>query len=188
MQLRTFGLAAALLLVPNVYAQNSAATPKIAPGTTIEPAKTFDQLLSGFEKELMTAARAMPAEKYGFAPGPGLFAAGSPEDFKGVRTFAEQLTHIAQANYYYASAVGGLKVDVDVESLSKLHGREEVLRALEASFRFAHLAFANLTQQNAFESVRESATRASLAGSVVAHGFDHYGQIVEYLRMNGIKP
>lgn len=187
MQLRAFGLAA-LLVFTGASAQNSAATPRIAPGTSIEPAKTFDHMLSGFEKELMAAARAMPADKYSFAPGPALFSAGSAEDFKGVRTFAQQLTHIAQANYYYASAVGGLKIDADLKSLDKLSGKEEVLAAVEASFRFTHLAFANLTQQNAFESIRETDTRASLAGGLVAHGFDHYGQMVEYLRMNGLKP
>lgn len=187
MKLRALGLAA-LLTITAAHGQNSAATPQIAPGTTIEPAKTFDHMLTGFEKELMTAARAMPADKYSFAPSPALFTPGSPEDFKGVRTFAQQLTHIAQANYYYASQVGGLKIDADTKSLAKLAGKEEVLAALEASFRFTHLAFANLTQQNAFESIRESDTRASMAGGLIAHGFDHYGQMVEYLRMNGIKP
>lgn len=187
MKLRAIGLAA-LLTLSIAHAQNPAATPQIAPGTLIEPAKAFDHMLTEFEKELMTAARAMPAGKYSFAPSPALFVPGSAEDFQGVRTFAQQLTHIAQANYYYASRVGGLKIDVDVKSLEKLGGKDEVLAALEASFRFTHLAFANLTQANAFESVRESDTRASLAGGLVAHGFDHYGQMVEYLRMNGIKP
>jgi hypothetical protein len=45
-----------------------------------------------------------------------------------------------------------------------------------------------LTAQNAFESVHGSATKASLAGGLVAHANDHYGQLVEYLRMNGIVP
>jgi hypothetical protein len=60
--------------------------------------------------------------------------------------------------------------------------------ALEASFVFTHKAIGTLTVANAFDSVRGDATRASLAGGVVAHGFDHYGQLVEYLRMNGIVP
>jgi len=42
--------------------------------------------------------------------------------------------------------------------------------------------------QNAFESVQGTDTRASLAGGLVAHANDHYGQLVEYLRMNGIVP
>jgi len=60
--------------------------------------------------------------------------------------------------------------------------------AAQASFDFAHKAFAALTAKNAFESVRGDQTRASIAGGLVAHGFDHYGQMVEYLRMNGIVP
>lgn len=165
-----------------------AATPKIGPGTLIEPSKTFDSMLSNLETELMGAAKAMPADKFNFAPSTGIFAPGQAADFKGVRTFAAQLTHIAQANYYYAGMAGGLKMDTDVKALGTLTGKDQIVAALQASFVFAHKAFANLTVKNAFESIRENDTRASLAGGLVAHGFDHYGQIVEYLRMNGIVP
>ncbi len=62
------------------------------------------------------------------------------------------------------------------------------MAALKASFVFAHKAIATLTVANAFDGVHGEQTRASLAGGLVAHGFDHYGQLVEYLRMNGIVP
>ena len=65
---------------------------------------------------------------------------------------------------------------------------DAVTAALEGSFAFAHKAMGTLTPENAFQSVRGDQTRASLAGMVVAHGFDHYGQLAEYLRMNGIIP
>jgi uncharacterized damage-inducible protein DinB len=167
---------------------NSAATPKIAPGTLVDPAKSFDATLSGFEREMMSAAKAMPADKYSFAPAAGIFAPSQTTEFKGVRTFVEQVTHVAEANYYYASMVGGLKVDVDTDAITKIKDKDQAVAALQASFVFAHKAIANLTAKNAFESVRETQTRASLAGGLVSHGFDHYGQMVEYLRMNGIVP
>jgi uncharacterized damage-inducible protein DinB len=171
-------------------AQTGTTTPKIAAGTVIEPAKAFDAMLSGFEAEMMPLAKAMPAEKYDFAPSAAIFAAGQATEYKDVRTFGAMVQHIAAANYFYASGLSGLKPDADVKSLAdgKLKGKDEIVAALAASFAFTHKAIATLTAQNAFESVRGMQTKASVAGGVVAHGFDHYGQLVEYLRMNGIVP
>ena len=166
--------------------QMTGSVPKIGPGTIIAPAKTFDAMLSDFEKEMMGVAKAMPEEKYGFAPGPGTFASSQEPDFKGVRTFVAQVTHVAAANYLYAMMVGGTKLPVDPKTLAAITDKDKAVAALADSFAFAHTSFANLTEKNAFESVRENETRASLAGGLVAHGFDHYGQMVEYLRMNGI--
>jgi uncharacterized damage-inducible protein DinB len=176
--------------VAGASAQMAATAPKIAAGTVLEPAKTFDAMLSGFEEEMMPLAKAMPADKYDFAPSAAIFATGQNAEYKGVRTFGAMVQHIAAANYFYASGLSGLKPDADVKSLAdgKLKGKDEIVAALAASFTFVHKAVGTLTAQNAFESVRGMQSRASLAGGVVAHGFDHYGQLVEYLRMNGIVP
>lgn len=165
-----------------------AAAPKVAAGTIIEPAKSFDEMLTGFEGEMMGVAKAMPAEKYNFAPSAAVFASSQKTEYTGVRTFGAMVIHIAQANYFYGGAVGKMKPDIDVKALSDLKDKDKIVAALEQSFVFTHKAIATLTAVNAFESVRGDATRASLAGGVVAHGFDHYGQLVEYLRMNGIVP
>jgi uncharacterized damage-inducible protein DinB len=176
-------------------AQTEATAPKVAPGTVIEPAKTFDAMLTSFEEEMMPLAKAMPAEKYDFAPSAAIFVPTQKADYlspnnQGVRSFGAMVQHIAAANYLYASRFGGIKPDADAKALAdgKLKTKDEIVAALAASFAFAHKAMATLTAQNAFESVRGMNTRASLAGGVVAHGFDHYGQLVEYLRMNGIVP
>ena len=171
----------------SLQAQTGAA-PKIAPGTMIQPSKTFDGMLSDFESEMMGLAKAMPADKYSFTPSTATFASGSTTEFKGVRSFGSMVGHIAEANYFYGSAIGGLKADVDVKAIEKMKDKDQIVAALAASFAFAHKAMATLTEKNAFESVHESSTRASLAGGLVAHGFDHYGQLVEYLRMNGMVP
>jgi hypothetical protein len=165
-----------------------AATPKIAAGSIIEPSKSFDDMLTGFETELMGVAKAMPADKYDFAPSASVFVPSQKTEYTGVRTFGGMLIHIAEANYFYGGGLSGLKPDVDVKALADLKDKDKIVAALEASFAFAHKAIATLTPANAFQSVRGTATRASLAGGVVAHGFDHYGQLVEYLRMNGIVP
>jgi uncharacterized damage-inducible protein DinB len=163
----------------------------------VEPSKSYDAMLSLYEKEFMGAAKAMPAEKYNFAPSAAIFVESQKTDYlspnnKGVRTFAEQAKHVAQANYFFASMFSGLKPDVDVKAIGDLKDKDQIVAALQASFDFAHKAMATLTAQNAFESVQfnplGNATRAGMAGFLVAHGFDHYGQLVEYLRMNGIVP
>jgi uncharacterized damage-inducible protein DinB len=167
--------------------------PKIAPGTMIEPAKTFGDMLSAFEEEMMGVAKAMPAEKYGFAPSAAIFASSQKPDYlspdnKGVRSFGAMVAHIAQANYFFGSQISGTKPDTDVKAIGSLTDKDQLVAALAGSFAFVHKAIGTLTAQNAFESVKGTQTRASLAGFVVAHGFDHYGQLVEYLRMNGIVP
>jgi uncharacterized damage-inducible protein DinB len=177
---------ALLALAPNFAAHaqmTDGQAPKIAPGTQIDPRTTFDAQLTAFEQEFTAAAKAMPAEKYGFLP-----ANTSATDFRGVRTFGAEVAHVAEANYFYGSAFGRLPYPPEAKGLDKLTGKDEILSALAASFAFAHKAVANLTKDNAFESIRGNQTRASLAGGLVAHGFDHYGQMVEYLRMNGIVP
>jgi hypothetical protein len=188
--LKQVTVAMALMLCSGacVQAQMAAEAPKTAAGTQIDPAKSFDEVLSGFEKEMMGVAKAMPAEKYGFAPSAAVFVPSQKTEYTGVRTFGAMVIHIAQANYFYSGGLSGLKPDVDVKALSALKDKDKIVAALEASFAFTHKAIGTLTTQNAFESVRGDTTRASLAGGVVAHGFDHYGQLVEYLRMNGIVP
>jgi len=169
------------------------AAPKIAPGTMIEPAKSFDAMLSSFEAEMMGVAKEMPAEKYSFAPSAAIFVGSHKTDYlspndKGVQTFGQMVAHVAQANYFYAGSLSGLKPDVDVKAIGSLTDKDKIVAALAESFAFAHKAIGTLTAQNAFESVRGAQTRASLAGGLVAHGFDHYGHLSEYLRMNGTIP
>jgi uncharacterized damage-inducible protein DinB len=88
--------------------------------------------------------------------------------------------------------VGAMKPDVDVAGISKLTKKDDVVAALAGSFAFAHKAIATVTVANAFEVVQIPEpgiqTRATLAQFGVSHAFDHYGQMVEYLRMNGIVP
>lgn len=162
------------------------------PGTVVAPAKAFDSQLSLVEDEMMGAVKAMPAEKFGFAPSAAIFVPGQTTEFAKVRTFAQQATHVAEANYFFYSTVSGLKPAIDVQGLGKLTSKEDVVAALAGSFAFARKAIATLTAANAFEVIKSPEpgfqTRATLAAFGIAHAFDHYGQIVEYLRMNGIVP
>jgi uncharacterized damage-inducible protein DinB len=163
-----------------------------AVGTIATPAEAFDSQLSAIESEMMSAFKAMPADKFDFAPSQAIFVPAQKTEFATVRTFAQQATHVAMANYFFYGIVSGLKPDVDVQGLSKLTKKDDVVAALAGSFAFAHKAIATVTPANAFEVVKSPEpgllTRGTLAAFGVAHAFDHYGQIVEYLRMNGIVP
>jgi uncharacterized damage-inducible protein DinB len=168
------------------------------PGMTAEvsniatPSKAFDSQLDLIEEEMMGAVKAMPAEKYGFAPTAAIFVPGQMTEFAKVRTFAQQATHVAEANYFFYGTLSDLKPEVDVSGIEKLTKKEDVVAALAGSFAYAHKAIATLTPANAFQVVKSPEpglqTRATLAAFGIAHTFDHYGQMVEYLRMNGIVP
>lgn len=166
--------------------------PQPSAGTIATPSQAFDSQLTLIEHEMMSAVEAMPAEKYAFAPGPAIFVPGQKTQFEGARTFAQQVTHVAEANYFFYGIVSGLKPDVDTWAIEKLTNKEDAVAALAGSFRFAHKAIATLTATNAFELIKSPEpgfqTRATLAAFGISHAWDHYGQIAVYLRMNGIVP
>jgi uncharacterized damage-inducible protein DinB len=156
------------------------------------PADAVNAQLQLIEGEMMGAVKAMPAEKYSFAPSAAIFAPGQKTEFATVRTFIQQVTHVAQANYFFFSTISGLKPDADMKAIPKIANKDEAVAALAGSFAFGHRAISTLTTANAFEVLKAHEpglqTRATLATFAVAHAFDHYGQMVEYLRMNGIVP
>ena len=81
----------------------------------------------------------------------------------------------------------------DVTAIGKLRSKDEILAALAGSFLAVHHAIATITQANANDVIDDSGvgpnqTKESEAAWVAVHGYDHYGQMVEYLRMNGITP
>jgi len=164
---------------------------KVAVGSAVDPAHAQQVLLGMFEHELMGVVNAMPADKFDFAPGPSNFASGSTATFSGVRTFGQQCVHLAQANYFFFMSFGGPKPTVDLKAMSNLKTKAEIVSALQTSFTYAHQQVATITTTNAYsgiEGVDGMHTRATVASFAVAHGFDHYGQMVEYLRMNGVVP
>jgi uncharacterized damage-inducible protein DinB len=139
---------------------------------------------------IASAADAMPADKYGFAPTDG--------EFKGVRTFAQQVKHLAAANHILAAAALGEEPPTgagDEMGPETVRTKAEILDYLNGSFE--HLARAidaigdkNATVKSSPISPLKAAetTRLALTVEAMIHAFDHYGQMVEYLRMNGVVP
>ena len=172
-------------------AQTDSTSAKVAAGTQMSPVQAQDELLNLFEHEFMEVAQAMPADKFGFAPTAATFTASQGAKYDGVRTFAQEMSHVTTANYYFASKILGEKMPVDPKSIQSLTTKEELLKAAADSFAYAHKALATITPENAYaaiDGVDGLHTRSVIASFISAHGFDHYGQMVEYLRMNGIVP
>ncbi len=150
--------------------------------------QALDNAVSNLEHDFVPAAEAMPDDKFGFAPTNG--------EFKGVRTFAQQIKHVAAVNYELAAAMLEEKSPVEIGDESgpaSITTKAEILKYLNDSFAYVHKAIQTVNDKNLVETVRSpwgegKVTRLSLATSVAWHGFDHYGQMVEYLRMNGIVP
>lgn len=154
-------------------------------------AQIIEFILNVQEKAVLAAAEAMPAEKYGFAPTRG--------EFKGVRTFAQQLVHIAGDNYSLGAGILGEKPPVNVgdgeSGDTSLRTKAEILPYLKNSFAYMHRAAAAIDDANAPIPTPAispwpagTATRLGVAIEDEVHTYDHYGQVVEYLRMNGIVP
>lgn len=174
---------AAASSVPAAQAAQLAAQP--AP--TI--ASVVDSEISGIEKEIVAAAEAMPEDKFNFSP-ESLKIPGS--EYKGVRTFAGQVKHVAVANHFLWAPLTGDTVPDGWEkdnAPENLKSKAEIVQFLKESFALGHKAAATLTAENILQSPGHSkSTRLFLATFGVAHAYDHYGQMVEYLRMNGIVP
>jgi hypothetical protein len=157
-----------------------------------EMPRTVTEVLSNtvknLEHDLVPAAEAMPEDKFAFAPSNG--------EFKGVRTFGEQIKHIAAVNYELGAAILSEKPPVDIGDESgpaSVTSKADILKYLNDSFVYVHKAIDTINEKNLTGTVKSpfgeyKVTRLGLATTVAWHGFDHYGQIVEYLRMNGIVP
>jgi DinB superfamily len=148
----------------------------------------LDHALTNVEKEFVSAADAMPEDKYDFAPTNG--------EFKGVRTYAQQIKHTAATTFELAAVILQEKPPVEVNDESgpdSVKTKAECMKYLKDSFAYLHKAIAIINEKNAVESLKSpwgqsTVTRLGLTTLTIGHCFDHYGQMVVYLRMNGIIP
>lgn len=174
-------LACSLLAMVVTLGHSQPSPAKPAVGTVMTPAATYGKLLDLLSKELVDAAEAMPEDKFNFAPTQG--------EFKGVRNFGEQVKHVAEANWYF---FGGPDMTQDQAkakqaAIEKLTTKAEIVQALKDSLAQGHSFINGITAENAFV-MTNNGTRGGMAAFGIAHMMDHYGQLVVYLRMNGIVP
>jgi hypothetical protein len=186
-----FFLATLIFAMPSVGQSTSTPGSAQAQAAQTPPtlAQALDREISAVEKLVTEAAEAMPEDKFNFSP-ENLNIPGS--NYKGVRTFAVQVKHIAASNYFIWSGITGDKPPANLKDGNgpeDMKTKAEILGFLKESFALGHKAAATLTPENMLQTPEHSkSTRLRLATFGVAHAFDHYGQMVEYLRMNGLVP
>lgn len=150
--------------------------------------ETFDSQLSITEHEVMTLVETMSAEKYNFAPKNGAFT--------HARTFGVQARHIGFCLNEVAIALLGEKMlpHPDQEGPTNLTSKDDIVKYLKDAFAHAHRAVGTLTNDNLLEPIADPyieklrTTRLDAATIFLSHTWDHYGQMVEYLRMNNLTP
>lgn len=163
-----------------------------APARPMSPlASAIDSEITTQEKQFVDAAEAMPADRFDFTPESLSLPGG---DFRGVRSFAAQVKHVAADNFAIWAPLAGKPEPAGLNAPNgppEMKSRAEILRFLKESFAYAHAAARGLTAENALEPVEfrgSRVTRLSLVILGLTHVSTHYGHLAENLRMNGVIP
>jgi len=176
-------LVVTVVAVPCSLGMAQAADEKKATMTSV-----LDGTVKTIEGELVPAVEAMPEDKFGFTPTSG--------EFKGVRTFGQQAKHVAAVNYIVAATILGEKAPIDTggeKGPDSITSKADIVKFLKDSFVYAHKAVGSINEGNAVAPIKNpfgerTTTRLGMGTVFASHGFDHYGQMVVYLRSNGIVP
>ncbi len=199
--LRTFCLLLVLSFAISALGQASGATPAAKPVTPAPQAQTtpqppptiagiVDREITQLEKQVVAVAEAMPEDKFDFTP----TQLNTKDSRDPVRSFALEVRHLATGNYAFWSPLTGDPMPAGVKGPNgpdDLKTKADIIKYLKDSFALGHKAAATLTAANVTENVttfRGQEPRLYLATFAVQHANDHYGQLVVYLRMNGITP
>ena len=157
--------------------------PAHAQGAATNPvAQSVRELWNEAKQNLLGSAKAMPEDKYGFRP------------VATVRTYGEILAHVAGANFVFCSAARGEKSPHAEDAFEKsAKTRAQIMKAVEDSVAYCDGAYKALTDQSAGEMVNApfgggKAARASALMGNTGHVQEHYGNLVTYLRINGLVP
>jgi uncharacterized damage-inducible protein DinB len=137
-------------------------------------------------QSFVSLADAMPADKYGFKPANGAFM--------DARSFGEQVKHVACANYAFFNEIEKKEPPRDCAGggPSPAKTKAELVTYLRDSFEYAQSVLRQMTPANASDPAGGpyggKSTRLGITTLALWHASDHYGQLVVYLRMNGIVP
>jgi DinB family protein len=173
-----FVSAAVLLIVPAVSSQ----PPPVAGGQKIGLATSLQRGYATLKTNFSQAAEKMPEADYNFKPG------STPE----ARTFGAAIAHIAQSQFGQCSALKGVPNPMQGKNLEQeLKTKADVMKALAESFALCDDLFAQVTNANATEMVKQGPnemTRAAALYGVIVHGNEMAGTAYVYLRSKNIVP
>ena len=151
----------------------------------------IERQFNKIESDILSSAEAMPENRFDFTQ-ESLNIKDS--NFKGVRTFAGQILHLATDNILIWSAITGDPVRADIEDVNgpkNIKTKKAVIDYLKSSFAIGRKAISNLTTQNAMDMIQfrwRKLSRLDLAFYALTHANEHYGQMALYLRFCGIVP
>jgi uncharacterized damage-inducible protein DinB len=145
-----------------------------APSLAKEIAASFQRAST----DILDVAEAMPAEKYGYKP--------TPE----ISSFGEQLVHVAGITQRFIDTAKGTKTEAPHHAATT---KPEIMELLKKTFQNAQDMINPLTDAQLLEPMRfpfgdRTVTRATFWQGPLYQIRNHHGQLVVYLRMNGIVP
>jgi uncharacterized damage-inducible protein DinB len=168
--------AAVLLVAPVAFTQPPAGGQKVGLATSLQRG------YAGFKTNFTAAAEKMPEADYGFKPG------STPE----ARTYAQVITHIAQAQFGQCAGIKGVPNPMQGKQLEQeLKTKAEITKALAESFALCDDLFASVTDANATEMIKQGPNEVTRAGAlygVIVHGNEMAGTAYVYLRSKNIVP
>ncbi len=186
MKMTTLSLLLALPLAAQAPAPKAPMPAVAEPTVGVAMDGTYQWVVGQF----IGAAEAMPEDKFDWAPTQG--------EFKGVKTFAQQVKHVAAVNFAFGAIILGEKPQGDMATIEmgpdSLKTKAEIVKYMKDSFAYARKAIQSITAQSGCKPMKNpfgqgpDFTPIGMATLLSFHGMDHYGQMVEYLRMNGIVP
>lgn len=182
--MKTLSLAALALVVPAALAAQQPAAPSANPITDV-----FRGRIMSLHRNLAQAFDSIPADKFGYKPTPAQ------------QTVGYIAQHLANDNYLFCNAFGDMKAtrpakETETADSPKAGWAKDTLVAqLKTSFDFCERAFAQLTDASLAEQVSltfrgrtRDVTRASMVLGHAMDMADHYSQLANYMRLNGILP
>jgi uncharacterized damage-inducible protein DinB len=137
---------------------------------------------SGAKANIAESAKVVPESLYSYSPVP-----------KTVRTIGQIIGHVAGANYEFCSAAKGEKSPHAEAAFESLATKPSLVKAWDESVAYCDAVFASLTDRSASEPIvmpfgMGKGVRTSALLANIGHLNEHYGNLVTYMRMNGIVP
>jgi uncharacterized damage-inducible protein DinB len=164
-----------LLAASGAWAQTGAVNPAAAANPLLASSKVFYQ---NAKQDILRSAEKMPEDKYAFKP------------VDSVRTYGQILAHVADGQYEFCGAAAGKQEEKDVEHTAKT--KPEIVAALKTAFAYCDAIYAGMSDAKAVEMIPAfggaKITRLSMLDFNVAHTMEHYGNLVTYMRIEGLVP
>jgi uncharacterized damage-inducible protein DinB len=166
------GMVSVSVLASLANAQQGMPNPTMAPN----PLTTISIFRSNMQDKIMESADAMPESKYSYRP------------TKDVRSFAEILNHVADISYTLCSNVKG---EANPATASAKVSKTEIVAYLKGSFGYCDGVYSGFTDAHLndpadFWGVKTN--KMFVLTQVANHDALHYGNLVTYLRLNGVVP